>query len=130
MHSMNNKEVQNDFMFDGISYQLRYRVCNKPTCKCHNGEKHGPYWYAYGEKLIYLGKELPPQILVDLAQLEGKQETIKKVVSRLEREEDAILVSLRKCQELKRNLIRYAAGQSFDKSCLAQLRDLKTRNKG
>jgi hypothetical protein len=70
----------NDFMLHGVSYQCRYRVCNKPVCRCHSGQKHGPYWYAYSDKLVYIGKVLPESVLVDLAQLKREQEPIKKKV--------------------------------------------------
>ena len=45
-----------------ITYELQYRKCGCPGCKCHHGQPHGPYWYAYyrtGNKLKsqYIGKE-------------------------------------------------------------------------
>ena len=48
-----------------ITYQLQYRKCGKPTCRtCHEGQGHGPYWYAYwreGSRLRsgYIGKASP-----------------------------------------------------------------------
>lgn len=42
-----------------------YTVCNKPSCKCHQGVKHGPYWVAsYRDpsgqlRHHYFGKKLP-----------------------------------------------------------------------
>ena len=50
-----------------ITYQLQYRKCGKPTCRtCHEGQGHGPYWYAYwreGSRLRsgYVGKVHPNQ---------------------------------------------------------------------
>ncbi len=59
-----------------ITYQLQSRKCGKANCaRCSNGNKHGPYWYAYwhedGEpkryggykqgklRTIYIGKVRP-----------------------------------------------------------------------
>ena len=46
-----------------IRYYLQYRSCSKGSCHCHEGHRHGPYWYGYwddvlGEsRAIYLGKD-------------------------------------------------------------------------
>ena len=50
----------NNFLIDGNIYTLETRTCNKPVCKCHNGQPHGPYWYR--NHTHYIGKELPPEI--------------------------------------------------------------------
>jgi hypothetical protein len=48
-----------------ITYQLQYRKCGKLTCStCHDGQGHGPYWYAYwheGARMRsgYIGKISP-----------------------------------------------------------------------
>lgn len=48
-----------------VSYQHEYVCCGKPGCKCANGQKHGPYWYAYWSDDFgkthkqYIGKNLP-----------------------------------------------------------------------
>jgi hypothetical protein len=47
----------------GYTYQQEYIKCGKPGCKCNDGDKHGPYWYAYwseGNKTRkkYIGKNL------------------------------------------------------------------------
>lgn len=44
-----------------ITFQLQYRKCGKPTCKCNHGEPHGPYGYYYYRqngrlKSAYVGK--------------------------------------------------------------------------
>ena len=47
-----------------MSYQQEYVCCGKAGCKCANGEKHGPYWYAYWTDALgktrkeYIGKQL------------------------------------------------------------------------
>lgn len=110
-----------DFMLAGVSYQRRFRVCNKSICRCHDGRRHGPYWYAYSDKLVYLGKELPSSVLVDLAQLKSKQDLIKKKIRLLDIQERSILKSLRDVQNLKRNLLNYSNGHAYDISCLRSL---------
>jgi hypothetical protein len=49
---------------DHRSYRSEMVRCGKKSCKCANGELHGPYWYAYwsegGEtRSQYVGKHLP-----------------------------------------------------------------------
>ena len=44
------------------TYRLERVRCGKQNCKCHTGEMHGPYWYAYWTeggktKSQYVGKE-------------------------------------------------------------------------
>jgi len=121
--------MNEDFMLAGISYQRRFLVCNKPICRCHDGRKHGPYWYAYGKKLVYLGKELPAQILVDLAELKCKQEVIKKKVKSLDAQESLLVKELNSIRDLKRNLLNYSYGRAYDISCLRSLRIERTRKK-
>lgn len=45
----------------GKTYRWRTVKCGKPGCKCQNGERHGPYLYAYWRengqvRSEYLGK--------------------------------------------------------------------------
>jgi hypothetical protein len=117
----------NDFMLHGISYQCRYRVCNKSSCRCHSGKKHGPYWYAYSDRLVYIGKVLPENVLVDLARLEGKQEFIKKKIKALDVRERALSKELREVRELKEKLRLYSEGRG-DPSCLRIFDTRPTRN--
>ncbi|HZU00862.1 MAG TPA: DUF6788 family protein [Ktedonobacteraceae bacterium] len=50
-----------------ITYQLQYRTCGKPYCRCRHdtSKRHGKYVYAYwrGEdgklKSKYIGKAMP-----------------------------------------------------------------------
>ncbi len=110
----------NDFMLHGVSYQLRYRVCNKLPCKCHGGKKHGPYWYAYSDRLVYIGKVLPDSVLVDLVQLKSKQDDIKKKIKSLEIQICSLSKELRKLEQLKMSLYLYSDGRG-DPSCLRYL---------
>lgn len=46
-----------------ITYQEQFRRCGKHGCHCREGQRHGPYLYAYwreGGRLVskYLGKIL------------------------------------------------------------------------
>ena len=56
----------------GTLYQLEYKRCGKPTCRCAQpgGQGHGPYWYAYWReggkaRSRYLGKALTPEHFFD-----------------------------------------------------------------
>lgn len=54
----------------GKTYQWRTVTCGKPNCKCQQGERHGPYLYAYWRengsvRSEYLGKS--PDNLIDIA---------------------------------------------------------------
>jgi hypothetical protein len=53
---------------NGISYYQQTRKCGKEGCHCKNGWEHGPYWYATdgGDKIRYIGKDLPDDIQVGL----------------------------------------------------------------
>jgi len=70
----------------GIQYLRQTRVCNKPTCKCHEGQPHGPYWYARSETggpLSYIGKELPAAILKTHAAIVAAAPRINRQFSKL-----------------------------------------------
>jgi hypothetical protein len=53
---------------NGISYYQQTRKCGKEGCHCASGVEHGPYWYARdgGDKVRYIGKDLPNDIQVGL----------------------------------------------------------------
>lgn len=64
---LHEREIQ---YYDGKTYVLQKRRCNKEGCFCMDGEVaivgHGPYWYAYwndGGKTQskYVGKRPPWQ---------------------------------------------------------------------
>lgn len=49
-----------------ICYHVQWRTCGYPKCRCHTGQKHGPYRYAYwyeNGKLVsaYAGKVVEKQ---------------------------------------------------------------------
>lgn len=122
--------MQQDFKLHGTSYQLRYRVCNKPSCRCHEGERHGPYWYAFpaGGGAVYVGKKLPDSVLVDLAQLHAKQEVIKKEIHEIEKRMSVLSSELHKLRGRKMDLYNYSIGEG-DPSCLRSLATRPTRKK-
>jgi hypothetical protein len=46
------------------TYRLERVRCGKESCKCAEGQLHGPYWYAYWSeggktRSQYVGKQLP-----------------------------------------------------------------------
>jgi hypothetical protein len=46
------------------TYRLERVRCGNKRCKCHSGNPHGPYWYAYWmeggrTRSQYIGKKLP-----------------------------------------------------------------------
>ena len=53
------------FSLEGVTYYQQGRRCGRATCKCAQGELHGPYWYgrdmATG-KVSYIGRELPQAV--------------------------------------------------------------------
>jgi len=53
---------------NGISYYQQTRKCGKSGCHCEAGWEHGPYWYARdgGDKIQYIGKDLPDDVQVGL----------------------------------------------------------------
>lgn len=64
----------------------KMKRCGKPSCRCNQGELHGPYWYAYwtqeGKKVSkYYGAALPPE----LARLVATEPPAPDVVERIER---------------------------------------------
>ncbi len=64
--------VKKFFELNGASYKLQDRYCNKPKCKCHEGNPHGPYWYSYSEQgTKYVGKELPSAVLQQLENIKN-----------------------------------------------------------
>lgn len=77
----------NEIVVMGDSYRLVMRVCNKPVCKCHQGMRHGPYWYKNGS--TYIGKKLPDNVLEYLEALKKKMPMIlkdeKKIRAELEK---------------------------------------------
>jgi len=57
------REIVNQERQGAVTYQQELVRCGKEKCKCTNGSKHGPYWYAYYRKngrtaSKYIGKEL------------------------------------------------------------------------
>jgi hypothetical protein len=56
------------------TYRREMVRCGKKSCKCADGELHGPYWYAYWTeggktKSQYVGKHLPKRIARRLSHL-------------------------------------------------------------
>lgn len=57
--------MEHRFDLEGLTYYQQGRKCGKPTCKCAQGQLHGPYWYARdldNGQVTYLGRELPAEV--------------------------------------------------------------------
>lgn len=68
------------FELQGIVYYQQGRKCGKADCACAQGELHGPYWYARDvsyNKVSYLGKELPGNVVKARAALAKSQARIR-----------------------------------------------------
>lgn len=53
------------FELEGQTYYQQGRKCGKPSCKCAQGQLHGPYWYRRDQisgKVRYIGRDLPAEI--------------------------------------------------------------------
>jgi hypothetical protein len=60
-----NRHILNETHLGEVCYQQELVRCGKVSCKCQQGELHGPYWYKYQRvngKLTsqYLGKHFTP----------------------------------------------------------------------
>ena len=61
---------------NGVIYRQRFNECAQSVeCKCHTGQKHGPYWFANDgvHSAKYVGKQLPAWVLehIDLLKRSG-----------------------------------------------------------
>lgn len=83
------------FVLEGITYFQQGRTCGHTECKCHQGELHGPYWYARDGMgtVKYIGKELPENIIHAHSERLRLESEIKNALSRL-RDQSAALQSL------------------------------------
>jgi hypothetical protein len=90
------------FLQEGVNYYQQGRKCGKPTCKCAQGELHGPYWYArdvYNGQVRYLGRELPAEVLSAREAFDRLLPEMTKRRRELLRQYDA-LGRLLKCERL------------------------------
>ena len=69
-----------------ITYQLQYRRCGKPNCRCHHeGVLHGPYIYKYWRvdgrlKSGYVGKPASLQTTANDPRLSQLLEGLGQIV--------------------------------------------------
>lgn len=61
-----SKEVLAEKVINHKTYRQVSIRCGKNNCKCSDGSRHGPYWYAYWSedgrtKSQYVGKKLSRQ---------------------------------------------------------------------
>ena len=74
------------FYLDGWHYTQQWRRCNKPECKCNEGELHGPYWYKRHTKTrqqVYIGRNLKPAVVALVNERSAYEETIKAHIAQL-----------------------------------------------
>ena len=92
-------KMDNEFMLGGWSYQKKFRYCNKPVCKCHDGQPHGPYWYRSRDgQLQYVGKLLPAYVVDALQCVEISRPDAQAVIQDLNKavqDQERLLSSIR-----------------------------------
>jgi hypothetical protein len=112
-------DLTKDFMFDGVSYRLQYRTCSKKECVCHRGQKHGPYWYGYGEmKPVYFGKELPQTVIKAIQKRDNQAAKIVKAIKKLQTEREKLEQKIEQMQDKEFNLSRYLHGEAYQQQGL------------
>lgn len=92
--------MNDEFKVNGVTYRQRFNTCNKPVCKCHGGEKHGPYWYAFGDvgTAKYVGKELPQWVIDHAALLKSNGTKLKTIKARAQSRLDKAHKDLRQAE--------------------------------
>ena len=74
------------FYDNGWLYSRQWRSCGKVTCRCAQGELHGPYWYkreAAGGKAIYVGRAIDPALFAVMEQRQAYQPAIEAHIAQL-----------------------------------------------
>lgn len=74
------------FTIGGYTYYQQFRKCGKASCKCANGEPHGPYWYRRdleSGSVDYVGKSLPDDVAQAAANLAQSRPAIHTTIRRL-----------------------------------------------
>lgn len=83
--------MSDQFKVNGVQYRQRYNECNKLIdCKCHSGEKHGPYWYSYdgSSAAKYVGKKLPEHVTARVALLKANREKFRVLKAKITKQRD------------------------------------------
>jgi hypothetical protein len=98
---MTTENMNMGFTYNGYKYYKEGRYCNKPNCKCHEGNPHGPYWWRRSERTgqrTYIGKNLPGEIIATYEHLaslrtafELRLNQIREEIYNLEHERNLLL---------------------------------------
>jgi hypothetical protein len=81
------------FELEGQTYFQQGRKCGKPSCKCVQGQLHGPYWYHRDQvsgKVKYIGRSLPVEIAAARAAHDAMLSVMVKKRRRLLEQADAL----------------------------------------
>ena len=81
------------FYLNGWQYVQQGRRCNKPACRCKEGELHGPYWYKRSIKTreqVYVGRALPPAIVDLVKERDVYRPTIASHIAQLAADQELL----------------------------------------
>ena len=115
--------MRDQYRVNGILYRQQFRKCGKPTCKCQEGELHGPYWYAYenGSPAKYVGQQLPEHVANHEKMLKSAATQIRKLETDLTKKKDDLFRQYKLTEEQLRALQQLRAGERVDPTRLIQL---------
>lgn len=105
--------MSNEYKVNGVSYRQRFNTCNNPDCKCHRGEKHGPYWYGHGDMGTpkYMGKVLPSWITDHVALLKKNAPKLKTLKAKIQGRIDAARRDLERAETELRTVQALESGE-------------------
>ena len=81
------------FFLEGRRYYQQRRTCSRQSCRCRQGELHGPYWYARDTTsgaVTYIGRELPPEVLKAVNEHDIRLGAMMQRRAELQRDLDAL----------------------------------------
>jgi hypothetical protein len=112
-----------NFELNGIQYKLQPRYCNKENCKCHDGNPHGPYWYAYSwQGTKYIGKELPAAILQQLENIKALTPTAQDEIDKLDTKINLLRHQMTAAQRIRSSLIQAINGSNLTSDDIENLK--------
>ena len=115
--------MDDQFFLNGKTYQLRFRKCGKDPCKCKNGERHGPYWYASGDYggLKYIGKSLPNDVIKVLELIETEKVKLLEIKEKAQQRGREAYAAYSQAVEEQRAIDALMTGSHADKRTLKNL---------
>jgi uncharacterized protein DUF6788 len=107
------------FELDGNTYYQQTRSCNTPRCKCHSGQRHGPYWWCRDSSghVKYLGLRLPEE----LAEARARRDQLLPSMASCEQELRAQAAKLLRQAEALERVRTNRAPQPGDEKIIADL---------